>query len=63
MNARAADEWLAWQIERDGIASMQQLRAFDWFERRDGDNLLVRARAGTGKTWTIINGIARAPER
>lgn len=41
--------------------SGQQQRIFDWFETGSG-NLVVRARAGTGKTTTIIEGINRAPE-
>lgn len=42
--------------------SVQQEAIFDWFAR-GRDNLVVRARAGTGKTTTIIEGIERAPER
>jgi superfamily I DNA/RNA helicase len=42
--------------------SEQQLAVFDWFNTGSG-NLAVRARAGTGKTTAIIEGIARAPER
>lgn len=45
----------------DRIWSAQQLAIFDWFENGKG-NLLVRARAGTGKTTTICEGISRAPE-
>jgi superfamily I DNA/RNA helicase len=41
--------------------SAQQNEIFTWFERGEG-NLVVRARAGTGKTTTIIEGIAHAPE-
>lgn len=56
--------------------SAQQQAIFDWFARvandalstgvnwalTEGRNLVVRARAGTGKTTTIIEGINRAPE-
>lgn len=42
--------------------SPQQEAIFDWFARGEG-NLVVRARAGTGKTTTILEGINRAPER
>lgn len=42
--------------------SLQQQAIFDWFEEGTG-NLVVRARAGTGKTTTIIAGASRAPER
>jgi DNA helicase-2/ATP-dependent DNA helicase PcrA len=41
--------------------STQQEAIFEWF--RDGEgHLLVRARAGTGKTTTILEAITRAPE-
>jgi superfamily I DNA/RNA helicase len=41
--------------------SQQQERIFDWF--RDGSgHLVVKARAGTGKTTTVIEGVNRAPE-
>jgi superfamily I DNA/RNA helicase len=41
----------------------QQDRIFHWFEGfQDYDNLVVRARAGTGKSTTIIEGVRRAPE-
>jgi superfamily I DNA/RNA helicase len=43
-----------WSDEQTGI--------FNWFESGQG-NLVVRARAGTGKTTTIIEGVNRAPER
>lgn len=52
--------------------SGQQQEIFNWFAGHDdyGDtdpyekprNLVVRARAGTGKTTTIIEGVTRAPE-
>ena len=42
--------------------SEQQRGIFDWFAIGTG-NLIVRARAGTGKTTTIIEGISRAPEQ
>lgn len=41
--------------------SPQQAAIFDWFTAGHG-NLVVRARAGTGKTTTILEGIDRAPE-
>jgi superfamily I DNA/RNA helicase len=48
------DESVKWTDEQDSI--------FDWFENGAG-NLVVRARAGSGKTTTIIEAISRAPER
>jgi superfamily I DNA/RNA helicase len=42
--------------------SDEQDRIFSWFANGDG-NLVVRARAGTGKTTTLIEGVSRAPER
>lgn len=42
--------------------SDQQESIFEWFQSGRG-NLVVRARAGTGKTTTIIEGIKRARER
>lgn len=41
--------------------SPQQDAVFSWFSSGSG-NLVVRARAGTGKTTTVIEGISRAPE-
>jgi len=41
--------------------SPEQRKIFAWFESGSG-NLIVRARAGTGKTTTIIEGAQRAPE-
>jgi DNA helicase-2/ATP-dependent DNA helicase PcrA len=41
--------------------SPQQNAIFAWFRTGTG-NLVVRARAGTGKTTTIIEGIEHAPE-
>jgi len=41
--------------------SPQQEAIFDWF-RVGGGNLVVRARAGTGKTTTILHGLEFAPE-
>lgn len=48
--------------------SAQQDAIFAWFQNRTGEvtmasNLVVRARAGTGKTTTILEGINRAPEK
>jgi superfamily I DNA/RNA helicase len=42
--------------------SAQQNEIFNWFATGAG-HLVVRARAGTGKTTTIIEGINRAPEQ
>jgi superfamily I DNA/RNA helicase len=45
--------------------SDQQLAIFDWFQRsmpNAPENLVVIARAGTGKTTTIVEGVNRAPE-
>ena len=51
------------------VWSDQQQSIFDWFEKKAGNvgfpcnpNLIVRARAGCGKTTTIIEGVNRAPE-
>lgn len=45
--------------------SQQQNDIFGWFAKPDQakPNLLVRARAGTGKTTTIIEACSRAPEQ
>lgn len=42
--------------------SPQQQGIFDWFKTSKG-NLVVRARAGTGKTTTILEAINFAPEQ
>jgi superfamily I DNA/RNA helicase len=42
--------------------SEQQEAIFSWFGQTEPSNLVVVARAGTGKTTTIIEGINRAPE-
>jgi len=44
--------------------SPQQTAIFDWFEHPDParPNLVVRARAGTGKTTTILEAVKKAPE-
>ena len=39
----------------------QQFDIFNWFTAGSG-NLVVRARAGTGKTWTLCHAIETAPE-
>ena len=54
-------------VEPQPVASARewsslQSAIFDWFASGAG-HLLVRARAGTGKTTTIIEGVSRAPER
>ncbi len=41
--------------------SNEQSEIFEWFKHGKG-SLLVRARAGTGKTTTIVNGVGFAPE-
>ncbi len=46
----------------DRVWSKQQNNIFKWFEDGEG-NLTVVARAGTGKTTTIIEGVKRAPEK
>lgn len=43
------------------IWSQEQNDIFKWFEKGQG-HLIVRARAGTGKTTTILEGVNRAPE-
>jgi len=45
---------IVWSDEQEAI--------FEWFTRGSG-NLLVRARAGTGKTTTLLEGVQRAPEK
>ena len=42
--------------------SLQQQNILAWFETGIG-NLVVRARAGTGKTTIIVEGVKHAPER
>ncbi len=44
------------------VLSDEQLQIVAWFKDGKG-NLVVRARAGTGKTFTIIISIGQAPER
>ena len=46
----------------DIIHSEQQKSIFNWFKDGQG-NLVIRARAGTGKTYTVIKAIDFAPER
>src|SRR5215831_18300682 len=43
--------------------SPEQELIFNWFETPTGRHLVVRARAGCGKTTTIVEGANRAPER
>lgn len=47
--------------------STQQEAIFDWFAhagvRKSSQHLIVRARAGTGKSTTIREGVKRAPEQ
>lgn len=49
--------------ETTRVWSTQQEAIFRWFEQDIDDNLVVIARAGTGKTTTIIEGVNRAPEQ
>jgi len=42
--------------------SDEQKAIFEWFKRGSG-NLIVRARAGTGKTTTIVAAVKLAPEK
>jgi superfamily I DNA/RNA helicase len=42
--------------------SSEQEQIFDWFAEGVG-NLVIRARAGTGKTTTLLEGVNHAPER
>lgn len=44
------------------LASPQQGDIFDWFRSGEKGNLVVRARAGCGKTTTILAGVELAPE-
>jgi len=43
--------------------SKQQEAVFEWFRNPERKRAVVRARAGTGKTTTIIEGLSHAPER
>lgn len=43
--------------------SAQQQAIFEWFRNPERKRAVVRARAGTGKTTTIIEGLSHAPER
>ena len=45
---------MTWSIEQEAI--------FEWFAGRNNGNRVVVARAGCGKTTTILEGIKRAPE-
>lgn len=45
------------------VWSNQQNAIFRWFESGGNGNLVVKARAGTGKTTTIIEAVKRAPEK
>lgn len=42
--------------------SDEQEAIFAWFERGEG-HAIIRARAGTGKTTVVLEGVRRAPER
>lgn len=43
--------------------SAQQQSIFEWFRNPERKRAVVRARAGTGKTTTIIAGLSHAPEQ
>lgn len=43
--------------------STQQEAVFEWFRNPERKRAVVRARAGTGKTTTIIEGLSHAPEK
>lgn len=43
--------------------SEQQKAVFEWFRNPERTRAVVRARAGTGKTTTIIEGLSHAPEK
>lgn len=45
------------------VASDQQVAIFQAFADPDSRSFIVEARAGTGKTWTCMEGIRRAPEK
>lgn len=61
MKAAGASSYVAPSSVTGRVWSGQQESIFDWFARGTG-NLVVRARAGSGKTTTIIEGVSRAPE-
>lgn len=45
------------------VWSGQQSDIFSWFEQSNaGNSLIIRARAGTGKSTTILEGVNKAPE-
>jgi superfamily I DNA/RNA helicase len=56
------------EVKPARVWSAAQHAIFNWFEedwnawKYGNGNLIVRARAGTGKTTTIIEGVNRAPE-
>jgi superfamily I DNA/RNA helicase len=51
-------------VLREFTPSELQLAIFEWFKRGpEAGNLIVRARAGTGKTTTILRAVDFAPER
>lgn len=57
------------EVVAERVWSAHQEAIFDWFEdhceriAQQPEHLVVRARAGTGKTTTIIEGVNRAPEQ
>jgi superfamily I DNA/RNA helicase len=52
------------RVREDREWSAQQVRIFEWFNDAPAPSphLIVRARAGTGKTTTLLEGVNRAPE-
>lgn len=55
------------EVVQAPIWSKSQRNIFDWFSQAPHfhtaeEHLIVRARAGTGKTTTIVEGVNRAPE-
>ena len=46
----------------DFTPTVEQQAIFDALANVDSGNILVRARAGTGKTTTILQGLSHAPE-
>lgn len=54
MNQTTTTDVRTWSTEQDAI--------YGWFESTTEEHLIVRARAGCGKTTTIVEGVNRAPE-
>ena len=68
MGARPSSFVVEEKPKEQRVWSVQQQDIFRWFKNAEddpgynSDHLVVRARAGTGKTTTIIEGVNRAPE-